>query len=182
MSAAFWRILVAHNDKFLAPDNKPLPVDGRIKRLLNQEPERVPMELTTGKPARKSDQMAMEAAKTIAIIDDDNGIRQSLKEMLSTAGFRVMLYASAEEFLAALGEARPDARWWTSISAACPASNWPPSGYGRGRSSRHLHQRHDFRDRAPAPAMGGVEFLSKPFMPIELLGAIFRCAGIADTF
>jgi CheY-like chemotaxis protein len=33
--------------------------------------------------------------------------------------------------------------------------------------------------RASAKALGGVEFLRKPFMPIELLGAIFR--AVQDT-
>ena len=169
---------VAHNDKFLAPDNKPLPVRRTYKaRLLNQEPERVRMELTTGKPARKSDQMGMEKdRKTIAIIDDDNGIRQSLKRMLNTAGFRVMLYASAEEFLAALGES----------TAGCAVVDLDLGSMSGLELARHpdmvaaripvifISGTTSEAARASATAVGGVEFLGKPFMPIELLGAIFR--------
>jgi len=169
---------MAYGDKFLARNNKPLPVRRTYKaRPFNQEPERVRMELTTGKLARKPDQTGMEKdPKTIAIIDDDNGIRQSLKRMLTTAGFRVHVYSGAEEFLAVLGECRAGcavvdldlggmsgfdlASHPTMVAARIPIIFISGSGSDTARAS--------------ALAIGGVEFLRKPFMPIELLGAIFR--------
>ena len=65
------------------------------------------MELTIGIRARTPDQIGMERQrKTIAVIDDDIGIRQALERMLNIAGFRVLAFASGEEFL---GRRRPPA-------------------------------------------------------------------------
>jgi len=169
---------LAHKDKFVAPDNKSLPVHRTYKaRLFNQEPERARMELTTGKLARKSDQIDMEKdPKTIAIIDDDNGIRQSLKRMLITAGFRVQLFASAEEFLAVAGDSPAgcavvdlDLGSMSGLELACHPDMVAakiPVIFISGNASETA--------RASAMAIGGAEFLRKPFMPIDLLGAIFR--------
>jgi FixJ family two-component response regulator len=38
---------------------------------------------------------------TIAIVDDDAGVRTALRQLLRSAGFEAMTFASAEEFLAA---------------------------------------------------------------------------------
>lgn len=142
------------------------------------------MELTTGKPAKESGRIVMERdRKTIAIIDDDNGIRQSLKRMLTTAGFRVMLYASAEEYLAVLGDSPAgcavvdiELGSMSGLELAChPAmlAAKVPVIFISGAASETA--------RADAVAMGGVEFLRKPFMPIELLGAIFRATQETPT-
>jgi len=176
---------MAHTDNLLAWDNNSLPARGTYKaHPFNQEPERVRMELTTGKPAGKSGQIGMEKdRKTIAIIDDDNGIRQSLKRMLGTAGFRVQLYASAEEFLAVLGDCTAgcavvdlDLGGMSGLDLACHPDMVAakiPVIFISGTSSDTA--------RARAVAIGGVEFLCKPFMPIELLGAIFRATQESPT-
>jgi len=142
------------------------------------------MELTTGKAAIGSGRITMEKdRKAIAIVDDDNGIRQSLKRMLTTAGFRVQVYSCAEEFLAALD----------GCAAGCAIVD-----LDLGRMSGFELARHPAMvaaklpiifiigttsetARASAMALGGVEFLRKPFMPIELLGAIFRATQDAPT-
>jgi FixJ family two-component response regulator len=169
---------MSHGDKFLARDNKSLPFHRTYKaRPFNQEPERARMQLTNAKLAKTPDRIGMEKnRKTIAIIDDDNGIRQSLKRMLNTAGFRVMLYASAEEFLAALGES----------TAGCAVVDLDLGSMSGLELARHpdmvaaripvifISGTTSEAARASATAVGGVEFLGKPFMPIELLGAIFR--------
>ena len=113
--------------------------------------------------------------KTIAIIDDDNGIRQALKRMLTTAGFRVHIFASAEEFLAAMD----------SCPAGCAVVDLElgkMSGFDLACHPALVASRlpiifisgtADETARASAMALGCVEYLRKPFMPIELLGAIF---------
>lgn len=121
--------------------------------------------------------------KTIAIVDDDNGIRQSLKRMLTTAGFRVQVYACAEEFLGALencvaGCAIVDLELGEMSGfelASHPAmiESKVPIIFMSGTDSDTT--------RARAREFGAVEFLRKPFMPIELLGAIFRATQDTPT-
>jgi len=48
----------------------------------------------------------MPSEKTIAIVDDDEGVRVSLASLLRSSGYRVSTYGSAIEFLA--GGERPD--------------------------------------------------------------------------
>jgi FixJ family two-component response regulator len=169
---------LARVDKNLAPDDKSGRRGPTYKaRFQNQEPDCVRPELTTGNPARRSDQTGMEKdPKTIAIIDDDNGIRQSLKRMLSTAGFRVLLFASAEEFLASMDD----------CIAGCAVLDLDLGNMSGLELARHpamvaarlpvifISGTSSETARASALAIGGVEFLRKPFMAIELLGAIFR--------
>ena len=140
------------------------------------------MELTTGTRTRKPDQIGMEKdRKTIAIIDDDNSIRQALKRVLNTAGFRVHMYASAEDFLAAIdtcdaGCAVVDLELgkMSGFELACH-----PAMVAAKLPIIFISGTTDETARASAMALGCVEYLRKPFMPIELLGAIFR--AMQDT-
>jgi len=142
------------------------------------------MELTTGKPVSKPARIGMEKdRKTIAIIDDDNGIRQSLKRMLTTAGFRVQVFSGAEEFLADLGNCVAgcaivdlELGQMSGLDLACHPDMIAaklPIIFISGTASETR--------RASALAAGGVAFLRKPFMPIELLGAIFRATQDTPT-
>jgi len=45
---------------------------------------------------------------TIAVVDDDSGVRTALHQLLRSAGFEALTFASAEEFLAADGRAEVD--------------------------------------------------------------------------
>jgi DNA-binding NtrC family response regulator len=174
---------VAHSDKYLAADNK--SPDGRQSyktRHFNREPGNVPMELTTETRARTPDQIGMDKdRKTIAIIDDDNGIRQALQRMLNIAGFRVHAFASAEEFLGAMG----------TFVAGCAVVDLELGQMSGFELAAHpdvvaaklpiifISGTADETARASALALGCIEYLRKPFMPIELLDAVFR--AIQDT-
>jgi len=140
------------------------------------------MELTTEKRARKPGQIGMEKdRKTIVIIDDDNGIRQALKRVLTTAGFRVQMFVSAEDFLATID----------TCTAACAVVDLELGKMSGFELACHpamvaaklpvifISGTPDETARASAMALGCIEYLRKPFMPIELLGAIFR--AIQDT-
>ena len=157
---------VAHSDKYLAAGDKPAGTRRTYKaRLFNRGRARAP------------GQMGMEKdRKTIAIIDDDNGIRQALRRILNSAGFRAQLFTSAEEFLAAL----------PTCAAGCAVIDLELGSMSGFELASHpdvvranlpiifISGTADDTARATAKLLGCVEYLRKPFMPIELLGAIFR--------
>jgi len=170
--------LVTHSDKSLAAGNKTPNVRCTYKaRQFNREPGLAQMELTTEKRARTPGKMGMEKdRKTIAIIDDDNGIRQALKRVLTAAGFSVHMFASAEDFLASMN----------SCAAGCAVVDLELGKMSGFELACHpdmvaakipiifISGTADETARASAMALGCVEYLRKPFMPIELLGAILR--------
>ena len=49
--------------------------------------------------------MSQSEVRMVAVVDDDDAVRDSLRFLLESAGFHVSLYASANEFLAS---AKPD--------------------------------------------------------------------------
>jgi two-component system response regulator FixJ len=44
--------------------------------------------------------MTMKAGATIAVVEDDEGVRTALQQLLRSAGFHALAFSSAEEFLA----------------------------------------------------------------------------------
>jgi two-component system, LuxR family, response regulator FixJ len=44
----------------------------------------------------------MVKTRTIAVVDDDSGVRTALRQLLRSAGFEALTFASAEEFLGAI--------------------------------------------------------------------------------
>jgi two-component system C4-dicarboxylate transport response regulator DctD len=96
--------------------------------------------------------------------------------VLNTAGFRVQLFSSGEEFLAAVdtcvaGCAVVDLELgkMSGFELACH-----PSVVAAKLPIIFISGTTDETARASAMALGCIEYLRKPFMPIELLGAIFR--------
>ena len=116
----------------------------------------------------------MNSKPRIAVVDDDESIRQGLANLISSVGYEAELYASAEEFLA-----RPEAG-----GAACLVLDLRMPGMGGLELQRRLAARGggppviistahgDDEARAEALAAGAVAFLNKPFKEETLLGAI----------
>ncbi|MBP0595036.1 response regulator [Paraburkholderia sp. LEh10] len=110
----------------------------------------------------------------IAVVDDDESVRESLPDLLREFGFAARTFASAEEFLASgyAGEAR-----CLILDVALPGMS--------GRDLQHELRRRQqtvpiifitaHGDEALRPRMleqGAVECLFKPFNDTALLGAI----------
>ena len=110
---------------------------------------------------------------TIYVVDDDEGIRDSLQVLLECEGFSVIVFASAAELL---GYARPDGRCCILLDVHLPGisglqlldgirSESPtiPVIVMTGRSDpavvRHINR-------------AGVTLLEKPFAAIELMRSI----------
>ena len=110
----------------------------------------------------------------IAVVDDDESVRESLPDLLREFGFAVLAFASAEELLASgcVGEAH-----CLILDIAMPGMSGPDL-------QRELLRRRQtvpivfitaHGDEAIRPRMleqGAVECLFKPFSDTALLGAI----------
>jgi FixJ family two-component response regulator len=88
----------------------------------------------------------VEQPPTVMVIDDDPGVRDSLGKLLRSAGFRVSLFGSVSEFLA----------------ADCPESP----------ACMVLDVRLPGQSGLELMKGGAIEFLTKPFREQDLLEAI----------
>lgn len=111
----------------------------------------------------------------ISIVDDDDSVREALKSLIGSIGFRAEAFGSGEEFLSSALVAETD----------CLITDVRMPG---GMSGLELQERlnaahssipiifvsaHEDRDaRARALKAGAIDFLQKPFSDDSLLGAI----------
>jgi len=112
----------------------------------------------------------------VAVIDDDNSVRESSESLIRSAGFAVRVFDSAEQFLGS-----PDLQ-----KAACLVLDvWMPGMSGPELRRNLLSEGYDVpvifitaaadeEARARELANGAVAYLTKPFDEEELLSAIER--------
>ena len=110
----------------------------------------------------------------IAVVDDDQSIREALENLISSVGFEVKLFASAEDFLDSDTPLQTDC---AILDVRLP-----------GISGLELHQRlaadgqsipviiitaqGDDKTQDEAVAAGAIAFLNKPFKEEVLLAAL----------
>jgi FixJ family two-component response regulator len=125
----------------------------------------------------------VESQPMIAVVDDDEGIRKSLRRLLRSAGFEAATFASAEDYLASMSE----------LSAACLILDVRLPG----QSGTALHQRltddqhliptifisaHENElANARSTAADAVAYLRKPFDAEALLDAVRQALGNCQT-
>jgi FixJ family two-component response regulator len=116
----------------------------------------------------------MRRAPLIAVVDDDDALRNSLDDLLQSVGFRVHGFASAEAFLQA--QPAPETACLL-LDVRLPGMN----GLELQRQLGVMHRRipiifvtayADDGVRAHAPAAGAIAVLSKPCREADLLHAI----------
>ena len=116
----------------------------------------------------------------ISIVDDDDSVREALRSLIGSVGFRAEAFGSAEDFLRSSSVSDTD----------CLITDVRMPG---GMSGLELQERlnaanssipiifisaHDDGDaRARALKAGAVDFLQKPFSEDSLLGAIGASLG-----
>ena len=117
--------------------------------------------------------------RSVAIIDDDGGLRTALKRLLAAKGYGTELFSSSEEFLSAS----------TSTEAGCLIIDIQLPGASGIELSQLLKEKgvdlptifitasQDPRIRSEALKIGCVAYLRKPFPPRQLLAAIELALG-----
>jgi len=116
----------------------------------------------------------MPGSPLVAVVDDDESVRESLPELLAQLGFAVQVFASAEDFLASLAVAQTHC---LILDIAMPGMSGPE--LQDELRTRRLDIPIVFitgqRDAAIGPRMmerGAIDVLAKPFSEAALLRAV----------
>ncbi len=111
----------------------------------------------------------------IAVVDDDQSVRESLARLIRSVGFDVEAFESAEAFLSAVSRRRPDC---LILDIRMPGMNGLELQHALSMSDRELPvvlitaHGADQDVRARALAAGAVDYLLKPLQESEVLRAI----------
>ena len=121
----------------------------------------------------------MIESASVAVVDDDKSLREALNALLRSAGFRVNVFGSAEQFLGTPLAADPaclllDVRM-PGMSGLELQDRLVASGSAIPIVFMTAHA--DTNMRARAFASGAVQVLEKPFAEDALLEAIDRAIG-----
>jgi FixJ family two-component response regulator len=120
----------------------------------------------------------MAAAQPLVfVVDDDIALRDSLESLIAHSGWRVALFACATEFLAS---PRPTSPSCLVLDVGLPDLNGLElqqriAGERADMPIIFITGRGDIPMTVQAMKAGAIEFLTKPFTPAVLLGAI-QCA------
>lgn len=123
----------------------------------------------------------MSRAPRIAVVDDDESVRESLPDLLRACGYAVSVFSSAEEFLASSFVGKTDC---LILDVAMPGMD------GLALQQELLRRRHsipivfvsgngDETLRAGALEAGAVDYLFKPFSESALLNAVTSALSVA---
>jgi FixJ family two-component response regulator len=113
---------------------------------------------------------------TIYVVDEDMSVRESLEELIRTAGWQVESFASAEEFLARPRTLQPGC---LLLDVSLP--HLDGLDLQDIIADRHetpvvfVTSQHDIRMTVRAMKAGAVDFLTKPFSSAAILSAV-QCA------
>jgi len=123
--------------------------------------------------------MSVRNGRVISIVDDDQSLRRSLRNLLTSVGFRVETFASAEDFLSSSEQE----------NTGCLVLDLRMGGMHGLDLLRHLAAtgsripvviltaHGDDETRQRSLEAGAVAFLGKPFRPDTLLDAVRRALG-----
>ncbi|MGA9770659.1 MAG: response regulator [Blastocatellia bacterium] len=119
----------------------------------------------------------MSQLDVISVVDDDGSVREAIESLLKSVGYRVELFASAEEFLntearqetaCLILDVRMSGMSGLELQCRLTASN-------RSIPIIFISAHSDENARARAIAAGAIAFLQKPFSEEALLDAINAC-------
>jgi FixJ family two-component response regulator len=117
----------------------------------------------------------------IAIVDDEPSLREAIKGLLGSAGFRALTFASAEEFL---NSTERDQIAFLILDIRLPGMSGldlqrhlAATGYDVPVAFVTSHDDRDGRVRAQALEAGAVALLPKPFSGEQLLTVVKSAVG-----
>ena len=115
-----------------------------------------------------------EVEATVAVIDDDPGIREALRGLLRSVGLHAELFASVQEFL---GAARPDLPGCLILDVRLPGRSGLDLQEQLARANVQrpiifISGHADVPMSVRAMKAGAIEFLTKPVRDQDLLDAI----------
>jgi len=122
----------------------------------------------------------VERPEVIYVLDDDAGIRASLDSLLRCAGFRVQAFESAREFL---NSEIPDEPGCLLLDIRLPGMSGLDLQDELVRAGVHLPiifitAHGEILESVRAVKAGASDFLTKPFRPQALLGAIEQAVAL----
>jgi FixJ family two-component response regulator len=110
----------------------------------------------------------------VAVVDDDESVRDSTKALLRSAGYWVSTFASAEQFLSGGTIAETDCLildiWMPGMNGLELQRRLNDSGAGLPIIFLSAHD--DPQNRRTATDGGALDFLSKPFEPDRLVAIV----------
>ena len=120
----------------------------------------------------------MQGSVRVAVVEDDQLVRKAVARLLTSVGFEVTVFASAEEFLVRVDQSHP-----TCVLADVHLPRL--SGLDLAAVLRELNRQLPFvfitstwtdeASRAKGLALGADRFLFRPIEPQALLAAIEGC-------
>jgi FixJ family two-component response regulator len=110
----------------------------------------------------------------IAVVDDDQSVREALENLISSVGFEVKLFASAEAFLDSNAALQTDCAVFDVCLPGISGVELQRKLTNHGQSIPVIIITAQGDDKAQAEAVtaGAVAFLKKPFKEEVLLAAI----------
>ena len=110
----------------------------------------------------------------ITVVDDDQSVREALENLISSVGFEVRLFASAEDFLDSDGPANTDCAVLDLRLPGLSGLELQRRLAANGQSTPVIiiTAQGDDNSHAEAVAAGAIAFLKKPFKEEVLLAAI----------
>ena len=116
----------------------------------------------------------MKHKPRIAVVDDDQSVREALENLISSVGFEVRLFASAEDFLDSDAPANTDCAVLDLRLPGISGLELQRRLAANGQSTPVIiiTAQGDDNSHAEAVAAGAIAFLKKPFKEEVLLAAI----------
>ena len=122
----------------------------------------------------------MSQLQTVYVVDDDQGVRESLRQLLEVCGFQYRLFDSAESFLT---QFRTDLSGCLILDIRLPEMDGLElleslAGQQSSIPVIMLSAHGDIRAAVKSLKLGAVDFIQKPFQPRKLLDCIHNALQI----